>query len=54
MPRFSFFNAERGRRSQLAQMAPARRFLRGTLSSRHGRCGKARTFLGGGVMAAET
>ena len=40
MTRFSFSAAERRRRSRLAQIAHARRFLRGTLSARRGRCGK--------------
>ena len=40
MPRSSFSDAERRRRSRLAQIAHTRRLLRGTLSARPGRCGK--------------
>ncbi len=40
MARSSFTDAERRRRSRLAQIAHTQRFLRGTLSLRHGRCGK--------------
>ena len=40
MTRSSFSDAERRRRSRLAQIAHTQRFLRGTLSARRGRCGK--------------
>ena len=40
MTRSNFSGAERRRRSRLAQIAHAQRFLRGTLSARRGRCGK--------------
>ena len=40
MTRSSFSDSERRRRSRLAQIAHTQRFLRGTLSARHGRCGK--------------
>ena len=40
MTRSSFSDAERRGRSRLAQIAHTQRFLRGTLSARHGRCGK--------------
>ena len=40
MIRSSFSDSERRRRSRLAQIAHTQRFLRGTLSARHGRCGK--------------
>ncbi len=40
MTRFRFSDAERRRRSRLAQIAPTLRLLRGTLSLRRGRCGK--------------
>jgi Family of unknown function (DUF6788) len=40
LTRSSFSDAERRRRSRLAQIAPTQRFLRGTLSARRGRCGK--------------
>ncbi len=40
MTRSSFSDAERRRRSRLAQIAHTQRFLRGTLSARLGRCGK--------------
>jgi len=38
--RSSLSDSELRRRSRLAQIAHTRRFLRGTLSARHGRCGK--------------
>jgi len=40
LTRSSFSDSERRRRSRLAQIAHTQRFLRGTLSARHGRCGK--------------
>ena len=40
MTRSSFSDAERRRRSRLAQIVHGQRFLRGTLSLRQGRCGK--------------
>ncbi len=40
MTRSHFSDAERRRRSRLAQIAHTQRFLRGTLSARRGRCGK--------------
>lgn len=41
MTRSSFSDAERRRRSRLAQIAHTQRLLRGTLSARRGRCGKS-------------
>jgi hypothetical protein len=40
LTRSSLSEADRRRRSRLAQIAHTQRFLRGTLSLRHGRCGK--------------
>lgn len=40
MSRSRFSDSERRRRSRLAQVAHNQRLMRGTLSVRHGRCGK--------------